>query len=247
MPERLEPFVSPGAEWVGTERSTHPVLIAAIHGGYWRARYGVAHLRPFCAALASRGFPVASLEYRRLGELGGGWPGTLDDIESVLAALAVGATGRALEVSGTLLVGHSAGGQLALWAASRAKVHSTRKLPVVGVVALAPVSDLVEASRRNLSGGVIREFLGGSPEEVPARYRQASPVELLPLGVPTVLVHGTDDEDVPYEMSPAYVERARAAGDEARLVTLKGGGHFDVIEPESRFWPQVLEAIESLT
>lgn len=222
------------------------MLIVAIHGGYWRAAYGLDHLRPFCLALASRGFPVASLEYRRLGQSGGGWPGTLEDIESGLASVAVGAADKGLDVSGVLLVGHSAGGQLALWAAARGKALSPGRLPVVGVVGLAPVSDLVEAARRHLSGGVVREFLGGSPEEVPARYQEASPVERLPLGVPTVVVHGTDDEDVPYDMSPAYVARARAAGDDARLVTLEGGGHFDVIEPDSRFWPQVAEAIESL-
>jgi acetyl esterase/lipase len=239
------PEASQAVEWHGMERATRPLLVVALHGGYWRARYGFDHLRPFCAALAKRGFPVASLEYRRLGEPGGGWPGTLEDIETALATVAGRAAEEAREISGTLLVGHSAGGQLALWAASHARAR-TGQLPVVGVVALAPVSDLVEASRLNLSGGVVREFLGGSPEEVPDRYRETSPVELLPLGVPAIIVHGTDDQDVPYEMSADYVERARIAGDDARLVTLEGGGHFDVIEPQSRFWPPVLESIESL-
>jgi acetyl esterase/lipase len=223
-------------------RPTRRVLVVAIHGGYWRVRYGLEQLRPFCAALAQRGFPVASLEYRRLGEPGGGWPGTLEDVETALASLPSAVAEQGLEVSGTLLVGHSAGGHLALWAAK----GPSRKLPLLGVVGLAPVSDLVGASRLNLSTGVVRELLGGSPEQVPERYRAASPVDQLPLGVPTVLVHGTADEDVPYAMSPAYVERARAAGDEARLVTLSGGGHFDVTEPTSPFWPQVVEAVESL-
>ena len=104
----------------------------------------------------------------------------------------------------------------------------------------------MEASRLHLSTGVVYQLLGGSPQQVPERYRAASPVELLPLGVPTVLVHGTADEDVPYALSTAYLERARAAGDAARLVTLEGGGHFDVTTPTSPYWPQVVEAVESL-
>jgi acetyl esterase/lipase len=217
--------------------------VAAIHGGFWRAAYGLDHLRPFCAALAHRGFTVASLEYRRLGEEGGGWPGTLEDVERACGSLAVGATEQGLKFSGALLVGHSAGGQLALWAAARARAFAT--LPLVGVVGLAPVSDLLEASRLALSRGVVHEFLQGTPHQVPARYQQASPAELLPLGVPTALVHGTDDADVPYAMSVAYAKRARAGGDEVRLVTLQGGGHFDVIEPTAAYWPQVTDVLES--
>ncbi len=243
---RYGPASSQSVEWLAATRPSRPVLLVAIHGGYWRARYGLEELRPLCAAFSQRGFPVASLEYRRLGEAGGGWPGTLDDVESALAALPVAATEAGLQLSGALLVGHSAGGHLALWAAARAKAGSVGNLPLVGVVGLAPVSDLVEASRLHLSTGVVYQLLGGSPQQVPERYRAASPVELLPLGVPTVLVHGTADEDVPYALSTAYLERARAAGDAARLVTLEGGGHFDVTTPTSPYWPQVVEAVESL-
>lgn len=239
------PAASQGVEWVVPERAPHSILAVAIHGGYWRVRYGLDHLRPFCAALAAAGFAVASLEYRRLGEPGGGWPGTLEDIAHALHSLPGEAAQMGLSFSRVLLLGHSAGGQLALWGASSAQAKAAG-LNLAGVVALAAVSDLVAASHLNLSNGVVRELLGGSPEQVPERYRAASPVEFLPLRVPTVLVHGTEDADVPYALSPAYVQKARAAGDEARLVTLKGGGHFDVIEPESPHWPAVLKAIESL-
>ena len=232
-------------EWLAPVGPQRRLLAVAIHGGYWRARYNLDHLRPFCTALAASGFAVASLEYRRLGEPGGGWPGTLDDVAHALHALPGEAAQMGIAFSRVLLVGHSAGGQLALWGVRNAHAKSAG-LTLAGVVGLAAVSDLVEASRLNLSGGVVREFLGGSPEQVPERYRAASPVELLPLGVPTILVHGTEDEDVPYALSPAYAQKARAAGDEARLVRLEGGGHFDVIEPTSRHWPTVLKAIESL-
>jgi acetyl esterase/lipase len=238
------PEPSQFVEWVGVSEPRRRILLVALHGGFWRAAYGLDHLRPFCAALAARGFPVASLEYRRLGEPGGGWPGTLDDVRAGCASLAAGVRRHHLELSGVLLAGHSAGGHLALWAAAR--VPSLGGLPCVGVVGLAPVTDLVEASRLHLSKGAVHEFLQGTPEQVPARYQEASPAALVPLGVPTTLVHGTDDEDVPYAMSTAYVKRARAAGDDVRLVTLEGGGHFDVIEPGSAYWPQVTEVLESL-
>jgi acetyl esterase/lipase len=233
-------------EWFETSKPSASSLLVAVHGGYWRAQYGSDHLRPFCTALSAGGFRVCSLEYRRVGEAGGGWPGTLEDIASALAFVRAAVIAQQLDVSSLLLVGHSAGGQLALWAAARAGGNASGGLPVSGVVALAPLSDLVEAARLNLSNGAVGEFLGGSPQQFPERYWAASPVECLPLGVPTVLVHGTDDVDVPYALSPAYVKRAVAAGDVARLLTLEGAGHFDLIQPESPFFPEVLAAIEAL-
>ncbi len=237
------PEPSQTIEWTGISHPQKPTLVVAIHGGFWRRAYGLDHLRPLCAALSAQGYAVASLEYRRLGEPGGGWPGTLDDVRAACAVLARDARRSSLDLTGALLVGHSAGGQLALWAAAR--VPAPAGLPWVGVVGLAPVTDLLEASHLGLSRYVAHEFLGGSPQEVPARYRDVSPAALLPLGVPTTLVHGTLDEDVPYAMSQSFVQRARAAGEAVSLVTLKGGGHFDVIEPASAFWPQVTGAIES--
>jgi acetyl esterase/lipase len=228
-------------------RTSSSTMVAAIHGGYWRSAHDLKHLSHLCACLAESGVTTASIEYRRLGEAGGGWPGTLTDIQEAVDSLSGLAPGGA--IPHLVLLGHSAGGQLALWAASHATVPGALRRPtprVRGVVALAPVSDLLEASRLSLSDGVVRQFLGGTPEEVPKRYQDASPLERLPLGVPTVLVHGTADSDVPYSLSSAYVERARLAGDDTRLVTLQDADHFDVIDPESRFWPQVLGAIQSL-
>jgi acetyl esterase/lipase len=242
--QRYGPLPSQTVEWTGLLRARQSTLVIAVHGGFWRAAYGLDHLRPFCDALSAGGFAVASLEYRKLGEEGGGWPGTLEDVEQACTSIAAVAKAYAPFATAALLVGHSAGGHLALWAASRAPAWASLRL--AGVVGLAAVSDLVEASRLHLSRGVVHEFLGGTPEAVPSRYQEASPAARLPLGVPTTLVHGTKDEDVPYAMSQAYVKRAQAAGDTAQLVTLEGGGHFDVITPNSAFWPQVVEAIESV-
>jgi pimeloyl-ACP methyl ester carboxylesterase len=133
-----------------------------------------------------------------------------------------------------LLIGHSAGGQLALLAAKRFGV------PVVG---LAPVSDLVDSARRTGAEGAPARFIGGMPNEVPERYAAASPRAQLPLGVRQILIHGTDDEDVPYAMSEAYVKDARG---EAELVTLEGTGHFELIDPQAREFAHTLEAVRTL-
>lgn len=234
-------------EWYPAASDT---LVVAIHGGYWRDRHDLAHLGHLCGDLAARGLAVASLEYRRVDAEGGGWPGTFEDIRRDIDALPVLAQAQGMTLSQTVVLGHSAGGQLALWAVSPAREPGALARPstvgLCGVLALAPVSDLVEASRRNLSEGAARELLGGSPAMVPQRYRDTSPVELLPLGVRTIVVHGTQDADVPYDMSAMYIDRARAAGDDARLVTLGGADHFDLIDPESRYWPEVIRALRSL-
>ena len=200
-------------------------LAVVLHGGYWQATYNLIHTGFLCRALADAGIASWNLEYRCVGVPGGEWPGPREDLELALAhlpRLPFAHDGR------TVLVGHSAGGQLALWAGKRAK------LPVV---ALAPVSDVRDAASRR------------GPESAPVRfmasehYADGSPLELLPLGVPQIVIHGTADEDVPYEMSVRYVE---AAGGEAELVTLEGVGHFEPIDPQAAAFAETLFAIERL-
>jgi acetyl esterase/lipase len=199
-------------------------LAVVLHGGYWQATYNLIHTGHMCIALAEAGIATWNVEYRRLGDVGGGWPGTGEDVARALEFL----DELPLEPTSVVLVGHSAGGQLALWATKRAQ------LPVV---ALAPVSDVRDSVQRTGPNGVPARFCGGS------RFEELSPLELLPLGVRQVLVHGTADESVPYAMSARYVE---AAGGEAELVTLEGTGHFELIDPQAREWPRVLQTIESL-
>jgi acetyl esterase/lipase len=198
-------------------------LAVVIHGGYWQATYNLIHIGHMCIALAEAGIATWNLEYRRLGDVGGGWPGTGEDVARALEFV----DELPLELRSVMLVGHSAGGQLALWATKRAQ------LPVV---ALAPVSDVRDSVERTAPDGAPARFCSGS------RFEELSPLELLPLGVRQVLVHGTADESVPYAMSARYVE---AAGGEAELVTLEGTGHFELIDPRAREWPQVLRTIES--
>ena len=217
----------------------HPVAIV-IHGGYWRAAYNLDHAGQLSAALARAGVAAWSLEYRRTGNSGGGWPGTFDDIVHGAEYLRTIAVRHHLDLANVVAVGHSAGGQLALWLAGQ------RKVPLRGVVSLAGVSDLRRAFELRLSGNAVVELLGGTPAEVPDRYDKASPIELLPLGVPQRLVHGVTDPVVPFEMSEKYRKAASAAGDDAKLVALPGAGHFELINPRSKEWREVEAVVKDL-
>jgi acetyl esterase/lipase len=210
----------------------HPVVIC-LHGGFWRVQYDLAHLGHLCAALTARGFATWNLEYRRLGEEGGGWPGTFDDVTHGAAKLRAVAAEHSLDLQRVATLGHSAGGHLALWLAKTFR-------PLRGVVPLAPVADLEEAARLGLSGGVAAEFRGHGT------LAQTSPKQLLPLGVRQLLIHGEADEIVPIEISRSYVKSARTVGDDAELVALAGLAHFEPIDPESNAFPHVLAAVEAL-
>ena len=208
-------------------------LVVFVHGGGWEAQYNLISAGHLCVELRSAGIATWNVEYRACGDIGGPWPGAGDDV-----AQAVEFTGELLERypldRRVVLAGHSAGGQLVLCAAKRAR------LPVV---ALAAVSDLRESAVRVGRDGAVARFMGGMPEDVPESYAEASPRELLPLGVRQILVHGEADASVPFVQSDSYVE---AAAGEAELVALDGAGHFDLIDPQARDFPATIIAIRSL-
>ena len=210
----------------------HPVAIV-IHGGYWRAHYDLMHIAHLCDALTQQGIATWSLEYRRIGNPGGGWPGTLDDVRAGALYLKTIAAEHLIDMNRVVATGHSAGGQLALWLAKQ------KVLVLRGAVPLAAVSNLRRAWELKLSDSVVSEFLGGSPQEVPERYRAASPIELLALNVPQRILHGTSDDVVPVEMSREYAGAAKKSGDDSKLVEIAGAGHFELIDPRSTVWPIV--------
>ena len=232
------------------------LLAIFLHGGFWRAEYGREHTAPLAEALSAAGIVVCAPEYRRTGQAGGGWPGTFDDVAAAvdrLPGLVADATGGlvAADPAGVVLAGHSAGGHLALWAASRHQQAAgsrwrTGQSGWRGVVALAAVSDLAASYRKALGQQAAGALMGGRPEQfTDGRYREADPSRLLPAGGPVWLLHGLADDRVPYLMSLDYARWARAAGAraaEATCVLLPGAGHFEVIDPLSREWPQVVEA-----
>jgi acetyl esterase/lipase len=210
-------------------KGPHPLVIF-IHGGFWRAAYDLTHAGHLCVALAHVGCAVWSLEYRRIGQPGGGYPGTLEDVRA--GARRVAQIPR-LDLKRVVVVGHSAGGQLALWLAAQ------ETIALKGVIALAAVSDLRRGHALNLGSGAIDAFLGGSPAQCDDRYTLASPMDLLPLKTPQVLLHGSDDDTVPFELS----ERFAKASANARLVALPGAAHFELIDPRTQYWPIVLKNI----
>ena len=201
-----------------------PPLAVVIHGGYWKAIYNLIPAGHLSHALTEQGIATWNVEYRRVGDPGGGWPASGDDIARAVEFVAE----LPVDHTRVVLVGHSAGGQLALWAAKRAQ------LPVV---ALAPVSDVRESAARNGGEGAAARFMSAE------HFAEGSPLELLPLGVQQILIHGTEDDSVPYGMSERYVE---AAGGEAELVTLEGAGHFEPIDPLAPEFAQTLAAVQRL-
>jgi acetyl esterase/lipase len=214
-----------------------PVAVV-LHGGFWRARYGRKETRPLCADLAARGWAAWNVEYRRLGALdGGGYPRTLDDVAAAVDHLPEVPAHRpgALDLSRVVAIGHSAGGHLAAWLATR----EVARVPLTGVVAQAGVLDLRMASALALSESVVHDFLDGAPDVVPERYAAASPAERLPLRVPMLLTHGDRDDIVPPAMSESFAAAARAAGDEVELVVMDGEDHFGHRDPANPLWTAV--------
>jgi acetyl esterase/lipase len=228
------------AELRRPEGASPPPVAVVIHGGFWKARYGRRLMGAVCEDLAARGWAAWNVEYRRLGPLSrGGWPATLDDVGAAIDALA-GVPG--LDLRRVVAVGHSAGGHLAAWAATRGDEAAVR---VTGVVAQAGVVDLRLASELRLSNGVVHRFLGGTPDAVPDRYAAASPAERLPLGVPVLLTHGGRGENVPLQMSERFAAAARAAGDDVSLCVLEDEDHFGHIDPGNPLWRAAAEWMEA--
>ncbi|HXP53787.1 MAG TPA: alpha/beta hydrolase [Streptosporangiaceae bacterium] len=232
---------------------TAPVVLF-LHGGFWRAAWDRTHAGPLAVALAGAGFTVCAPEFRRTGAGdGGGWPGTFDDIAAAVDTLPglLSDLGGPPADSGLVLAGHSAGGHLSLWAAARHRLpaglpwHRAGPAPIRAVVALAAVSELTACYDEGLGDGAAGALIGGSPADHPDRYAVTDPARLLPIGIPLWLVHGALDDRVPAAMSRSFTGRARAAGDEVAARELPGGDHFDLIDPSSAAWPDVLGAFRA--
>jgi acetyl esterase/lipase len=245
----------PGAYHFGDLRlppGTGPFpVVVLVHGGYWRARYGLEYFGHAAAALTAEGYATWNMEYRRIGHEGGAWPGTFEDVAAATDYLRTLADEYPLNLTRVIALGHSAGGHLALWLAARRRLPADSPLyapdPLIpyAVVSLAGVLDLCRGSALGLSNGAVHELLGGPPEEYGERYAATSPAELLPIGVRQILVHGTEDDSVPYEISRDYAEAARAAGDDVRLVTLQGVGHFEVVDPRTAESSATFDAVRA--
>jgi acetyl esterase/lipase len=214
------------------------VTLALVHGEFWRAHIDRQHLDALAQALADDGYHVANVEYARTGMPGGGWPGTGADLLAALAAIR-----NNPDLPGeVVLVGHSAGGQLGLWAASKEEVTG-----LSGVVALGPVCDLAQADTLGLGEGATVAFLGASRESAPARWRDADPSRHR-LRTPSVLIVGGRDDRVPPSLAHSYLASRGEGEARAQLVELPGCDHFDLIDPRHpTAYASLLTAIASLT
>lgn len=234
----------------------HPVVVL-VHGGCWKAEYStLRELGPIGDVLKAEGIATWNIEYRRLPQPGSGWPGTYLDVGRAIDALRLLATDHALDLNRVIVLGHSAGGHLAMWAAIRHQVatssplYQANPLPIRGVVNLAGTIDMRDniAHMATMCRGddVVTKLLGGTPTAVPERYDEVSAITRLPLRVPQVLIWGGREDIVPRRIVEKYERAARQAGEPVQLLIVPNVGHFEPATPYSSAWPTVKAAILSL-
>jgi acetyl esterase/lipase len=213
-------------------------VVVNIHGGFWRSQYDLAQANPLCATLTSKGFATWNLEYRRIGNRGGGWPGTFQDIRNGYRFISQIASKYKLDSTKLLVIGHSAGGQLALCLAGH-------EPSLKRVISLAGVVDLQQAWELHLGNHAVAEFLGGSPKEVTEHYREADPTQLA-IKSTQWLIHGASDDVVPSNISRDYTQRKKSRAEDVHYLEIASANHTDLIDPHSAAWPKIETTITHL-
>jgi acetyl esterase/lipase len=231
----------------------YPVVIV-IHGGCWLAEYDLGYISGLAAALTEAGVATWSIEYRRVGDDGGGWPGTFEDVADATDHLATIAAEYDLDLDRVASVGHSAGGHLALWLAGRKwldgddPLHGEVPLPLNGVVALAGIPDLAAFAAPEGCGAAVERLLGGAPADVADRLQRASPISMVPFGISQTLVIGELDPIVPSSQATSFAEAALEMGDSVEVVEIPRAGHFELVDPSHGAFQIVRDAVlEAIT
>jgi len=225
-----------------------PVVIV-IHGGCWLAEYDLGYMSAFADALTTSGVATWSIEYRRVGDEGGGWPGTFQDVANAADKLLEIAFEYKLDMDRVAAVGHSAGGHLALWLAGRKwldvedPLRGEGPLALNGVVAMAGIPDLAAYAAPEGCGAAVSGLLGGEPDEVPDRVQRGSPIAMVPFGVIQMLVIGEHDSIVPKSQADGFVDAARQMGDSVEVATILGAGHFELVDPSHEGSEVIREAV----
>lgn len=232
----------------------HPVVVL-VHGGCWKAQYATLRdLAPMADALKDDGIATWNIEYRRVGHPGGGWPGTYIDVGRAIDHLRSIAATYDLDLARVVVLGHSAGGHLAMWAGTRQRISPRSALFVPkplrtrGVINLAGTIDMAENiahMEAECRDAVVTGLLGGTPQSVPDRYKEVSAGTMLPLGVPQLLIWGEHENFVPRALAERHIRSATHAGDRARLIVVPAVGHFETASPTSSAWPTVREGIRA--
>jgi acetyl esterase/lipase len=219
-------------------KSKSPFPLAMnLHGGFWRAKYDLAHAGHLCAALTAKGIATWNVEYRRVGNPGGGWPGTFSDVRNAYRFLPQLSKRYNLDANKVVVMGHSAGAQLALCLA--AHEASLKK-----VVSLAGILDLQQAWEQHLSDNAVAEFLGGKPSEVTDHYREADPMQFtIDHSTTQWLIHGAADDVIPSYFSRNYAQQKKTRGEDVHYLEISTAGHYDLIDPRSLAWVKVQDTV----
>lgn len=229
-------------------------VVMLVHGGCWRSTVDLAYFSHLAVWLTGQGFATWNIEFRRLGDDGGGWPGTFNDVGAATDALRDIARSVPLDLTRVFAAGHSAGGQLALWLAARPKLASDSELfvdkpqAIRGVLGLAAITDMdtYRFGSPTSCNASVEKVLGGTPDSVPRRYADTSPRRLLPIGVPQMFIQGDADPIVEARSVREYVAAAKAAGDRAGVIPLPGLGHFETAIPLMRSYVALRDGVREL-
>lgn len=261
--ERTEPLVKrvsyptrtaadPNQNWAdlylpaGQHTAASMPLVVLIHGGSWQSGVGAEGFGPYARALVDRGLAVYNIEYRRVGS-GGGWPTTFDDVSHALDhVVELNGEHPEFRTHDELVVGHSAGAQLAMWAGTRHALHedlvgNDPRFRPTRVVSLAGPLDMRYAAAHG-DDRIVR-VLGGTPDEVPDRYAAVDPIQNIDPKIPVMAVHGTADTVVSPENSKRYVAEVKKQGGTGKLFLFDGEDHNSLIVPSSRAYPKILDLI----
>ena len=236
--------------YLPTSGKLHATILL-IHGGCWRAQFGCSTLGQLSSSLTTLGFAVWNLEFRRLGN-GGGWTTTFEDIAKGADYLKMIAEEYSLDLSNVIAMGHSAGGHLALWLAGRHHLtHSSQlggkqPLSLRGIVSLAGIPDLIAGVKHNICRGACQELVGGMPDEVPERYREASPHFLLPFNIPHWHLVGEFDPIVPIQYLQPFIEHAQNQ-DQVMFEIIPNIGHFELVMPDTNSWFPIKNAVLTIS
>ncbi len=224
-------------------------VVVTIHGGYWKSEHSLGQLTDITNDLNTHGYATWNIEYRRVGEIGAGFPGTFTDIIDAVNYLNVIKHQFKIDLSNVIVLGHSAGGHLALWLASR--VTSTTYFPnltidIKKVISLSGITDLKTMyafQKENGRDNAISNFMGGDPITMNNNYLLGSPIELLPFNVEQVLIHGDFDNYVPVEQAISYYDKANEVGEKISIYIIPETDHFMVINPLSLAWKTVIDSL----